>query len=219
MNRNQWLVITFLFLSSALVINISTNISYYVISPTITEVEEYFEENKCNYCSGDVYGKVYQMRRETGMLWGQIFKIPTWWIFPKFTLYITTPFNYYHEIDHAIDEFHTYTWVDTRNGRLVYNAVTGEYIKEINKTINPIIKYHKDMDDYVHKMKALQENAECSFNAYDCKDFDTRAEAQVVMFYCKSKGMGDIHYLDGDKDGIACETYFEKSNLNFGLLG
>lgn len=42
----------------------------------------------------------------------------------------------------------------------------------------------------------------CSYNAYNCADFNNQAEAQTVMEYC---GSNDIHYLDGDDDGIACE--------------
>ena len=44
---------------------------------------------------------------------------------------------------------------------------------------------------------------ECSYNKYNCTDFKTQAEAQAVMKYC---GNDDIHYLDGDDDGIACEA-------------
>ena len=47
----------------------------YFTFPTKIEVERYFEENKCVYCSGEAYGEVYQMRRQTAMLWGQIFRI------------------------------------------------------------------------------------------------------------------------------------------------
>lgn len=175
----------------------------YSASPTKAEVDRYFEENKCVYCDGDVYGEVYLMKRQTAMLWGQIFRIPLWWIAPKFILYITTPFNYYNDINHREDEFHTYTWVDTREGRFVYNAVSGDYVKEIDKTINPDVTYGKQMNDYFEKLKALQASAECSYNAYDCADFKTQAEAQTVMKYC---GNDDIHYLDRDDDGIACEA-------------
>ena len=44
---------------------------------------------------------------------------------------------------------------------------------------------------------------ECSYNKYNCADFKTQTEAQAVMIYC---GNDDIHYLDGDDDGIACES-------------
>ena len=113
----------------------------YFTFPTKIEVERYFEENKCVYCSGEAYGEVYQMRRQTAMLWGQIFRIPSWWMPPNFILYTTTPFNYYHEMTHGEDEFHTYTWVDTREGRFVYNAVSGEYVKEIDDKKDPMKKY------------------------------------------------------------------------------
>jgi heme/copper-type cytochrome/quinol oxidase subunit 2 len=43
----------------------------------------------------------------------------------------------------------------------------------------------------------------CNYNAYNCADFNTQAEAQAVMIYC---GNDDIHYLDGDDDGKACEV-------------
>ena len=127
----------------------------YSLSPTKAEVERYFEENKCTYCSGDAYGEVYQMRRNTAMLFGQIFDIPVWWILPNFILYTTTPFNYYHEISHGENEFHTYTWIDTREGRLVYNAVNGEYVKKIDDKEDPAKKWLEDMDKEVEELKRL----------------------------------------------------------------
>jgi len=45
----------------------------------------------------------------------------------------------------------------------------------------------------------------CSGNIYNCEDFSTREEAQACYDYCKSLGRGDIHDLDRDDDGIACE--------------
>jgi hypothetical protein len=43
----------------------------------------------------------------------------------------------------------------------------------------------------------------CGYNAYNCADFKTHAEAQKVFREC---GANDIHHLDGDDDGLACET-------------
>lgn len=37
----------------------------------------------------------------------------------------------------------------------------------------------------------------------DCADFDSQAEAQAFF---EQAGSGDPHRLDGDDDGIACET-------------
>ena len=47
---------------------------------------------------------------------------------------------------------------------------------------------------------------DCSGNIYNCADFNTHAEAQEVFEYCKSQGKGDIHRLDRDDDGLACES-------------
>lgn len=41
-----------------------------------------------------------------------------------------------------------------------------------------------------------------AYNEYNCDDFSTQAEAQEEYDY----SYGDPNYLDGDSDGIACET-------------
>lgn len=46
---------------------------------------------------------------------------------------------------------------------------------------------------------------DCSGNIYNCSDFTTQAEAQACYDYCVSLGYGDVHRLDADNDGIACE--------------
>ncbi len=45
---------------------------------------------------------------------------------------------------------------------------------------------------------------ECGRNVYNCSDFKTHAEAQTVFEYCGGVD-NDIHRLDGDDDGMACE--------------
>jgi len=47
---------------------------------------------------------------------------------------------------------------------------------------------------------------DCSGNIYNCSDFATHAQAQACYEYCISLGRDDIHRLDGDNDGIACEA-------------
>jgi len=44
----------------------------------------------------------------------------------------------------------------------------------------------------------------CSTNVYNCDDFNSHSEAQYVFEYCGGLS-NDIHRLDGDNDGIACE--------------
>lgn len=45
----------------------------------------------------------------------------------------------------------------------------------------------------------------CTSASYDCSDFATQAQAQACYDCCKAAGYGDIHGLDGDDDGVACE--------------
>jgi len=67
---------------------------------------------------------------------------------------------------------------------------------------------------YLHERASISQEDEthgkrvcdCSYNRYNCDDFSTQAEAQECFEYCRSLGKGDIHFLDGDNDGIACES-------------
>ena len=45
----------------------------------------------------------------------------------------------------------------------------------------------------------------CTENTYNCTDFKTHAEAQNVYESCGGIG-NDVHGLDGNDDGVACET-------------
>lgn len=45
----------------------------------------------------------------------------------------------------------------------------------------------------------------CSYNVYNCSDFSTHVEAQNVFDYCGGV-TNDVHRLDADKDGLACES-------------
>ena len=45
----------------------------------------------------------------------------------------------------------------------------------------------------------------CSSNVYNCTDFKTHSESQAVFEYCGGVN-NDVHKLDQDKDGIACES-------------
>jgi|GEM_PF-2918534 len=44
----------------------------------------------------------------------------------------------------------------------------------------------------------------CEANIYNCDDFATQQEAQNIFEQCGSIG-SDVHYLDADNDGLACE--------------
>ncbi len=46
----------------------------------------------------------------------------------------------------------------------------------------------------------------CTANTLNCPDFTTHDEAQACYAYCVEQGAGDIHRLDGNGDGQACES-------------
>ncbi|MFA6474758.1 MAG: thermonuclease family protein [Patescibacteria group bacterium] len=46
----------------------------------------------------------------------------------------------------------------------------------------------------------------CSSDVYNCSDFSTQTDAQNVYDYCMIQVGSDIHGLDSDDDGEACET-------------
>lgn len=45
---------------------------------------------------------------------------------------------------------------------------------------------------------------QCSRNAYNCSHFRTRLEAQAAYQACGGRD-NDVHRLDDDRDGLACE--------------
>ena len=46
----------------------------------------------------------------------------------------------------------------------------------------------------------------CSSDVYNCWNFTTQQEAQDVFEWCIGQGVGDVHHLDTDKDGKACDS-------------
>lgn len=46
----------------------------------------------------------------------------------------------------------------------------------------------------------------CTSNLYNCSDFSSEAAAQACFNYCVSIGKGDIHGLDENNNGVACES-------------
>jgi len=47
---------------------------------------------------------------------------------------------------------------------------------------------------------------DCHGPDLDCGDFACQPEAQACYEYCLSQGVGDVFRLDGDNDGVACES-------------
>lgn len=48
--------------------------------------------------------------------------------------------------------------------------------------------------------------AMCEGETYDCSDFATQAEAQETFDTCMAGGAGDVHGLDGDNNGVVCQS-------------
>ncbi len=46
----------------------------------------------------------------------------------------------------------------------------------------------------------------CHSDLYNCSDFGSQASAQACFNYCMAGGWGDVHRLDTDDDGVACES-------------
>lgn len=46
----------------------------------------------------------------------------------------------------------------------------------------------------------------CNADVRNCTDFATHSQAQACFNFCVSQGAGDIHKLDQDNDGDACES-------------
>lgn len=67
-----------------------------------------------------------------------------------------------------------------------------------------------EADAAIEKMVKLPSSGarmvyDCSYDRYSCYDFSNATDAQVMFEICKARGVGDIHKLDSDKNGFACE--------------
>lgn len=49
----------------------------------------------------------------------------------------------------------------------------------------------------------------CVADLYNCPAFSSSSAAQACFDFCVSQGVGDIHRLDLDNDGLACERSWE----------
>lgn len=75
---------------------------------------------------------------------------------------------------------------------------SGEHV--FSSAVDDVFAFARDLGADVESTLAYQ----CWRNAFDCRDFRTRAEAQAVYQACGGI-RNDVHYLDDDRDGLACE--------------
>jgi len=183
------------------------------LKPSNEEVKSFLEENGCGMSGSrsaigldldSEHQCTYYLRRHTALMYGQIVKVPM-----STFLFVYTPFNYYYYDDPLTGEYHAYTYVATSDKEVVvYNPINGDYITNFPDRDNlweyVIREQRANMDKKVDKLRAIRnEDYSCDQNIYDCSDFSTQVEAQRVYEAC---GVEDIHYLDGDADGLACES-------------
>jgi len=62
-----------------------------------------------------------------------------------------------------------------------------------------------DEDSFENIAPIISLNSQCDKNIYDCYNFANQFEAQKVFEACKEES-NDVHNLDRDSDGIACES-------------
>ena len=78
-----------------------------------------------------------------------------------------------------------------------YDVKTGQLVSGSSKTVTT--------QQAVSSQSSTGAICDCSSNRYNCDDFSGHDAAQAWYDYCISLGKGDIHKLDSDKDGLACE--------------
>ena len=61
-------------------------------------------------------------------------------------------------------------------------------------------------------------NYDCSENVYNCADFKYQEDAQRVFELCGGIDL-DVHFLDGDDDGKACESLDNEPESSSGIGG
>lgn len=53
----------------------------------------------------------------------------------------------------------------------------------------------------------------CKSDRFNCGDFGSCTDVKKVYIQCFKEGVGDIHRLDGDSDGIPCESVCNKYSM------
>ena len=76
-----------------------------------------------------------------------------------------------------------------------------------NKNIptNTLIRQQELPQPVPPNAQPTQSEVICSSNVYNCSNFTTHTEAQDVFEACGGT-LNDVHRLDGDGDGTACES-------------
>lgn len=100
-------------------------------------------------------------------------------------------------------------FLETRYDKFCMEADEASYFcPALNKLVEKGQYFLENEQAYAQE-EGLHESAsttyECNSDIYNCSDFSTHSEAQSAHDYCMSEVGFDIHGLDQDDDGVACE--------------
>ncbi len=103
----------------------------------------------------------------------------------------------------------------TSNNKSLNTEAGKEVLESTKSTKTPneeLPTIEKEIEDPVDEpvitppTKVPVPSCNCSNNIYNCKDFSTQQQAQDLYECCLSNVAHDIHGLDRDTDGMACES-------------
>ena len=90
------------------------------------------------------------------------------------------------------------------NKLVVLNGLA-QFKKEVNASArcDELEQAEEEAMRYKRGMWAI-ENYSCDVDSYNCNNFSNAKQAQLVFDFCGGAGK-DVHFIDNDKDGVACE--------------
>ncbi|MBU1110164.1 thermonuclease family protein [Patescibacteria group bacterium] len=109
-----------------------------------------------------------------------------------------TPYKYQREFQQAENEARA-----TKRGLWSDNTCAGS-LTTLTPTPEPAVSTPMPAPS-TPTTKPPATTCDCSGNIYNCPDFATHSAAQTCFEHCGGID-NDIHGLDADKDGIACEN-------------
>jgi hypothetical protein len=87
----------------------------------------------------------------------------------------------------------------------IIHGVPEEYSRCGTSSNSSSDKLYESYESSTRDNTSITSNCSCANNTYNCKDFATQREAQACYDHCLSIVGYDIHWLDDDDDGRACE--------------
>lgn len=88
----------------------------------------------------------------------------------------------------------------------IKTATRSSSLQQVQQSSAKSIVTKKSAPTNAQKTTKEEVKITCNKNTYNCKDFATQAQAQKAFEHCKKLTKKDVHDLDGDTDGIACEA-------------